>query len=98
MSCRSLIETDNHEVALQLLQKLYLRGPDETGTENNGLRLAVFNDQVTTQSQWHDIIKISQEYGYEEVCTIHTQTQYTLMVSLVVSPQYTLMVSLVVSP
>ena len=53
--------------ALQILQKLFLRSPEETGTENNGLRLAVFNDHMTTINQWHEIVKVAQDYGYDEV-------------------------------
>lgn len=52
---------------MQILQKLFLKGPDETGTENNALKLAVHTDHMTTVNQWHEIVKVAQEYGYEEV-------------------------------
>ena len=68
ISCfRALISNDSAEIALQILQKLFLRSPEETGTENNGLRLAVFNDHMTTINQWHEIVKVAQDYGYDEV-------------------------------
>jgi len=64
---RALISNDSAEIGLQILQKLFLRGPEETGTDNNGLRLAVFNDHMTTLNQWHEIVKVAQDYGYDEV-------------------------------
>lgn len=56
---------------MQILQKLFLKGPEETGTENNALKQAVYNDQVTTVTHWHEIVRVAQEYGYEEVA-LHT--------------------------
>ncbi|XP_067944320.1 clathrin heavy chain linker domain-containing protein 1-like isoform X2 [Watersipora subatra] len=64
---RGLISADSHDIAMQILQKLFLKGPEETGSENNGLKMAVYNDHVTSISQWHDIVGVAQQYGYEEV-------------------------------
>ena len=80
MICRALIAGGSQDIAMQILQKLYLKGPDETGTESNALKLAVYSDQMTTISQWHDIVKVAQEYGYEEVtCISLFALQYTYM-------------------
>lgn len=61
------MEGDSHEIALQILQKLYLIGPEETGSDTNGLRVAVANDNITGSHQWNEIIKAANDYGYEEV-------------------------------
>lgn len=65
---RALIESESQEIALQLLQKFYLDDQKEGDTEGlTRLRVAVQRDQATSAHQWNEVIKLAQEYGYEEV-------------------------------
>ncbi|KAF6039311.1 CLHC1 [Bugula neritina] len=67
MITRELISAGAEDIAMQILQKMYLKCADEAGQEGNGLKQAVYNDHMTSTTQWHAILQVAQEYGYEEV-------------------------------